>query len=484
MGHSVESSSDSESFPSVRVVIVNFNGGEMTLQCLDSVMASNWPEDRLEVILINNSPDDEAIGVVLDGEQYRSVQVLQPHRNLGFAEGCNRGITHRGEFDLLALINNDAVVEPEWLRTLSAAMQNPPQPLMPARPFCHPEQLGGLRRVGAVSPKTLFADRYLLVQLSVEPLQDEGRRCYRGDEGLVVDTIRLDGVCVDERVVVDERFLTHGARQTDVLVKPVLAAGSDGALRVQVGASIGADPRRIELCLRSPVGLRVSVATNCEALTLVVGPEPVWVRLDVGAAPVDVVNNAGSELYLNGFAGDRGFMEIDDGRYDEPAEVFAWFGGAVLMSRAYLDDVGLFDKRLFLYYEDIDLAWRGRLRGWSYLYSPETTVRHVHGAAAGPTSQVFGFYNARNRLVVLVKNAPSRTVLRVIAEEVYRLFRDSARRVMSRPVLSYDSDLRHRWFVLGAFIVQFPAALIARFTQRVRISRREVLKWQIDKWAT
>ena len=41
--------------------------------------------------------------------------------------------------------------------------------------------------------------------------------------------------------------------------------------------------------------------------------------------------------------------------------MFAWCGGAVLLRPTYLDEVGLFDERLFLYYEDTDLSWRGQL---------------------------------------------------------------------------------------------------------------------------
>ena len=43
--------------------------------------------------------------------------------------------------------------------------------------------------------------------------------------------------------------------------------------------------------------------------------------------------------------------------------MFAWCGGAVLLRREYLDDVGIFDERLFLYYEDTDLSWRGTAQG-------------------------------------------------------------------------------------------------------------------------
>ena len=45
-------------------------------------------------------------------------------------------------------------------------------------------------------------------------------------------------------------------------------------------------------------------------------------------------------------------------------------GGAALYRRSAWDAVGGFDERIFLYYEDLDLAWRGRERGWRYKYVP------------------------------------------------------------------------------------------------------------------
>ena len=79
----------------------------------------------------------------------------------------------------------------------------------------------------------------------------------------------------------------------------------------------------------------------------------------------------------------------------------------MLLRPAYLAEVGLFDERLFLYYEDTDLSWRGRALGWRYRFEPTSVVRHLHAASPGESSPVFRYYNERNRLVVLAKNAPA-----------------------------------------------------------------------------
>ena len=79
--------------------------------------------------------------------------------------------------------------------------------------------------------------------------------------------------------------------------------------------------------------------------------------------------------------------------------------------KRYLQEVGLFDERFFLYYEDTDIAWRGRSRGWRYRYVPEARFRHIHAASSGEGSALFQHYVERNRLLMLVKNAPSRLAL-------------------------------------------------------------------------
>jgi GT2 family glycosyltransferase len=166
-----------------------------------------------------------------------------------------------------------------------------------------------------------------------------------------------------------------------------------------------------------------------------VGTRPTEVSLVVTSEPYDVVNNVGSKVFEDGAGADIGFLERDEGQYDEPTEVFAWCGGSVLMRPEYLADVGLFDERFFLYYEDTDLSWRGRRRGWSYRTAPASRVRHIHAASSGEGSEVFAYHVERNRLLMLVKNAPAGMVWRQVVR--YLLVTASyARRDLVRPLLA------------------------------------------------
>ena len=120
-----------------------------------------------------------------------------------------------------------------------------------------------------------------------------------------------------------------------------------------------------------------------------------------------MLNNVGSVVLADGHGADRGYLERDAGQFDEVEEVFAWCGAAVLLSREYLETVGLFEDRYFLYYEDFDLSWRGRAEGWRYLYVPASVVRHVHSASSVEGSRLFQHYDERNRLLTLTRNAPA-----------------------------------------------------------------------------
>ncbi|HEV3146113.1 MAG TPA: glycosyltransferase family 2 protein [Gemmataceae bacterium] len=121
-----------------------------------------------------------------------------------------------------------------------------------------------------------------------------------------------------------------------------------------------------------------------------------------------ILNSTGLVLYRDGRGGDRGFRQEDRGQFENADEVFGPCGAAMVVRRELLDDLGGFDERLFLYYEDLDLAWRARLRGWKFHYCPKAVVQHVHCASSGEWSPTFCFYVERNRALVNCKNAPPR----------------------------------------------------------------------------
>jgi GT2 family glycosyltransferase len=55
----------------------------------------------------------------------------------------------------------------------------------------------------------------------------------------------------------------------------------------------------------------------------------------------------------------------------------------MLMRRAALDQVGLFDEGYWMYMEDLDLCYRFKERGWVVWYEPSATVIHVKAGTSG-----------------------------------------------------------------------------------------------------
>ncbi len=68
----------------------------------------------------------------------------------------------------------------------------------------------------------------------------------------------------------------------------------------------------------------------------------------------------------------------------EAGPVDAVNGAFMLMRRAVLDEVGLFDEGYWMYMEDLDLCYRFREAGWVTWYEPSVTVGHVKAGSSGP----------------------------------------------------------------------------------------------------
>ena len=82
--------------PLVPVVVINFDGGQLTIDCVDSLLASDWPADRLEIVLVDNGSLDDVLDRLAADVRYSSIRILEPLANLGFAGGCNLGMALHG----------------------------------------------------------------------------------------------------------------------------------------------------------------------------------------------------------------------------------------------------------------------------------------------------------------------------------------------------------------------------------------------------
>ncbi|WP_435736712.1 glycosyltransferase family 2 protein [Cellulosimicrobium sp. PMB13] len=147
-----------------------------------------------------------------------------------------------------------------------------------------------------------------------------------------------------------------------------------------------------------------------------------------------LVNSTGNVVRPDGAGGDRDWLAVD-GTIDPDPDVFGFCGGAALLRAAALRHVGSFDPWLFLYYEDTDLSWRLRARGWTVRYCATAVAHHHHAASSDAASPLFRYYNTRNSLVVLGRHAPPAVVVRSTVRQVAAAVVHSVRR-SERPAVT------------------------------------------------
>jgi GT2 family glycosyltransferase len=117
--------------PLVSVIILNWNGYQDTIQCLESILKLDY--DRYRIVVCDNDSTDgsvEQIGswcknnridLANPGDSDRYMTLIQTGKNLGFAGGNNIGIRHAlldPECKYVWILNNDTVVEPNSLSAL------------------------------------------------------------------------------------------------------------------------------------------------------------------------------------------------------------------------------------------------------------------------------------------------------------------------------------------------------------------------------
>ena len=203
------------------------------------------------------------------------------------------------------------------------------------------------------------------------------------------------------------------------------------------------------------------------------------------------IQNAGGLLLRDGSGRDRGTVvrdgrvehEPDRGQYDRQEEVFYFNGAAALLRKAALADAGSLDPRYFMYYEDLDLSWRLRLRGWKVLYVPQAVVEHEHAASSGEWSPLFLYEVLRNRPLMLLKLAPWPLASREVGRHVASLGLNAARvlywALTRRQRGPHAARARIEALVLLSWLRDLPAVLAER--RRIRRLRR-VPDAQITRW--
>lgn len=99
-------------YPQISISIINLNGKDYLGQCLDSIKKLDYPEDKLETIVIDNGSSDDSVNFIKSN--YPLVKLISNDKNMGFAFANNQA-AKAANGDYIAFLNNDTRVDKKWL---------------------------------------------------------------------------------------------------------------------------------------------------------------------------------------------------------------------------------------------------------------------------------------------------------------------------------------------------------------------------------
>ncbi|MBI1748706.1 MAG: glycosyltransferase family 2 protein [Acidobacteria bacterium] len=109
--------------PMVSIIIVNWNGGKYLEAAVSSALQQTYTP--LEVLVVDNGSTDDSLSI-LNVKFGVRITVLSQTKNHGFSEGVNIGLrSARGQY--IALLNNDAFADPNWISAMAHAMTYHPR---------------------------------------------------------------------------------------------------------------------------------------------------------------------------------------------------------------------------------------------------------------------------------------------------------------------------------------------------------------------
>src|SRR5262245_46584461 len=105
--------------PLISVIIVNWNGAAHLRECLLALHRQSL-RDQSEIIVVDNGSVDGSVALL---ESYgAALKLILNPINTGFAPACNQGI-RASQSEFVALLNNDAVADSNWLAELVEGMR-------------------------------------------------------------------------------------------------------------------------------------------------------------------------------------------------------------------------------------------------------------------------------------------------------------------------------------------------------------------------
>ncbi|OQX51527.1 hypothetical protein B5M47_00245 [candidate division CPR3 bacterium 4484_211] len=97
--------------PAISLIFINYNGRKHLKYCLPSLLKTNYPQEKLEIIVVDNNSQDSSVPFVR--ENFAQARVIET-ANEGYGAGINKGLA-KSRGDYIAALNIDLKFHPDWL---------------------------------------------------------------------------------------------------------------------------------------------------------------------------------------------------------------------------------------------------------------------------------------------------------------------------------------------------------------------------------
>lgn len=406
-------------YPFCSVIVLNYFGEKVIKNAINSLLNLNFPQEKLEVIIVDNGSKDKSHKILSEiSKQHSNIKLIFLEKNLGFTKGNNIGIKQAvGKY--VALLNNDCVVEKDWLKELIELAE---------------KDSGTF----AVSSKVLLFPKYfnlsLIVDQGLTPIyallsksnlyQYSNNKVYlplwRGDSTYKIE-IPVDSI-LDEFVEILVLFsLKRKILKKDLIPGNLFKFDESTAEVKKIKTSKG--------------DLAVTFRINTKSKFFL-------------SKAKDKVQNAGIIVFQDGYGRDIGsiirysnqYYEYDRGQYEKEAEIYAACGAAVLFRRDLLEKLGFLDESFFMYYDDVDICEKARIAGYKIFYCPKAVARHLHALSSGEWSPFFIYHVEKGRLLHVFYNFP----LTIFLKEYMELFL----KTLINAIIFLLKSLKYRYLVI------------------------------------
>ena len=119
-----------------------------------------------------------------------------------------------------------------------------------------------------------------------------------------------------------------------------------------------------------------------------------------------LIDTAGGQLDRLGYASGWGFKQLDNEEFNIERDVFYAAGTAMALRKEVLDQVGLFDEKFKMHWEDVDLSWRIHLKGYRIVSCGKSIVYHKGSLSMNKFSgkAEVAWHIRKNRIAGMIKN--------------------------------------------------------------------------------